>query len=160
ALAGGLALVVGVCVFALARSGATTAAAAQTCEPPERELAGVWDDAARAQIRESFAATQRPYADDAYRRIERALDAHTHEWMQRHREVCEATVVRHEQPVEVMAEQMLCLQRRLRRIAGLVTTLAQADGASLARAGGIGSSSRSWSTAGTNVTSSPGPTAT
>lgn len=110
---------------------------AQVCAAPERELVGVWDDGVRAQIRDSFAATQLGFAEQAYQRVERALDAHTHEWLRLHREVCEATLVRHEQSTELMNEQMLCLHRRLRRIGGLVNTLAQADATSVARAGDV-----------------------
>ncbi|HLT40784.1 MAG TPA: serine/threonine-protein kinase [Enhygromyxa sp.] len=108
---------------------------APACQASEQELVGVWDDAVRANIQRSFMATELPHADAAFRRIEQALDAHTREWAQFHREVCEATLVRHEQPVEDMAEQMLCLQRRLRRIAGLITALEQADASTIARAG-------------------------
>ncbi|MFO7562470.1 MAG: serine/threonine-protein kinase [Enhygromyxa sp.] len=108
---------------------------AQACEAPERELAGVWDDAVRVNIRRSFEATQLPHADAAFTRVEQALDAHTSEWSEVHREICEATLVRREQSVEDMAEQMLCLQRRLRRVAGLATSLERADASTLARSG-------------------------
>ena len=137
AIAAALTLTIAGTAFGVARLSTDGPATSEVCAAPERELVGVWDDAARAQIRESFAATQLPYADSAYRRIERALDAHTQEWLQLHREVCEATMVRNEQPVEVMAEQMLCLQRRLRRVGGLVSTLARADATSIARAGDV-----------------------
>lgn len=42
-------------------------------------------------------------------------------------------MVRREQSLEQMAEQMMCLQRRLRQLSGLVTTLARADSSSVAR---------------------------
>jgi tetratricopeptide (TPR) repeat protein len=120
--------------YALAQVAAEEAAP-YVCESPERELEGVWDDAARARLKQSFRATGLPFADTAYQRVEEGLDAHTREWAQLHREVCEATMIRHEQSLELMAEQMLCLQRHLRKIGGLVSALEQADAKSLARAG-------------------------
>jgi tetratricopeptide (TPR) repeat protein len=105
------------------------------CESPERELVGVWDDEVRATLEDSFRATQLPFADNAYRRIEQGLDGQTQEWVQLHHEVCEATMIRREQSLELMAEQTLCLQRHLRKIGGFVSALEQADAASIARAG-------------------------
>src|SRR5690606_42029342 len=103
----GLVVVTAGSALGLARLGSGSEPAL-ACQASEQELVGVWDDAVRANIQRSFMATELPHADAAFRRIEQALDAHTREWAQFHREDCEATLVRHEQPVEHMAEQMLC----------------------------------------------------
>jgi tetratricopeptide (TPR) repeat protein len=105
------------------------------CVAPERDLEGVWGESVQREIQQSFMATGLPYAEEAYDRVRLALDTHTSQWAKLHVEICEATVVRAEQPYEVMGEQMMCLQRRLRRVAGLTSALKQADAATVARAG-------------------------
>jgi eukaryotic-like serine/threonine-protein kinase len=109
--------------------------ASEACESPELELDGVWDPAVRAKIQRSFAATDLEFADEAFERVAAGLDGYTQEWTRLHREVCEATMVAKTQPVEAMAAQMLCLQRQLRRVAGITVTLEQADAKMIARAG-------------------------
>jgi tetratricopeptide (TPR) repeat protein len=104
------------------------------CESGEAKLEGVWDDDVRADVAASFHATEVPFAADAFERVTESLDAHTAQWARLHREVCEAALVRNEHSVEVMAEQMLCLDRRLRRIAGLTGALRRADASTVARA--------------------------
>jgi tetratricopeptide (TPR) repeat protein len=104
------------------------------CESGEAKLEDVWDDDVRADVAASFHATEVPFAADAFARVTESLDAHTAQWARLHREVCEATLVRNEHSVEVMAEQMLCLDRRLRRIAGLTGALRRADASTVARA--------------------------
>ncbi|MFT3711209.1 MAG: serine/threonine-protein kinase [Archangium sp.] len=55
-------------------------------------------------------------------------------WASLHRDVCEATRVRGEQPDQVLTVRMACLERRLLEVDGVLHVLATTDAASLPRA--------------------------
>jgi serine/threonine-protein kinase len=46
------------------------------CKGAERHLAGVWDGAQKAAVRLAFVGSKLPFAEDAYRGLERALDGY------------------------------------------------------------------------------------
>ncbi|EDM77349.1 serine/threonine kinase family protein [Plesiocystis pacifica SIR-1] len=127
-LAGALALAAAVLLTRDASSSA------QLCELPPDKLAGIWDVEVQRNIAESFRATDAPFADDALGRVRAGLDTHVQRWRDVNAEVCAATMVRGEVPLEVMAEQMQCLDRGLRRVAGLTAVLQQADAGTVAQA--------------------------
>ncbi len=120
--------------YTLAKFTNEDVAAPVACESGAAKLAGIWDESVRADVETGFHATEAPFAADAFERVAVVLDAHTSQWTRVHREVCEAALVHNEHSVEVMAEQMLCLERRLRRVAGLIGALRRADAATVARA--------------------------
>ena len=106
-------------VLALAAVGAAAAGVAirmsapgAQCRGGEAELAGVWDEPRRAAVRSAFEATRVPYADGAFREVERALDGYVATWVSMRRDACEATMVRGEQSGELMDLRMACLQER------------------------------------------------
>jgi tetratricopeptide (TPR) repeat protein len=100
---------------------------ALVCHGAARKLAGVWDDARRSTVHAAFAATQKPYAENAFRRVSQALDGYTGAWAAMHDDACEATRVRREQSEELLDLRMECLATRRQEIAADVDLLAAAD---------------------------------
>jgi len=124
----------------LASAVGVTALAAQRdakdllCSGSERKLAGVWDGARRERVRAAFAATGRPFAQTTFMRVAARLSERATAWAAMHRETCQATRLRGEQPEAVLGLRMTCLDQRLRELATLVDVLAAADGGVVERA--------------------------
>jgi tetratricopeptide (TPR) repeat protein/predicted Ser/Thr protein kinase len=97
------------------------------CEGGERELVGVWDDEVRTQVYDAFLATKAPYADNAWQGTAHHLDAYADAWVEMHREVCEASVVRKEESPELFGRKMVCLGQRLTELEQLTELLVDAD---------------------------------
>jgi tetratricopeptide (TPR) repeat protein/predicted Ser/Thr protein kinase len=97
------------------------------CEGGERELVGVWDDEIREQVHAAFLATKAPYAENAWEGTMHHLDAYADAWVQMHREVCEASVVRQEESPELFGRKMVCLGQRLTELEQLTELLVAAD---------------------------------
>ncbi len=97
------------------------------CEGAQEALATVWGPAQQAAIESAFLATDKPFAAAAWKRVRRTLDVYTAEWVTTRTTACEATRVRHEQPEEVLARRMHCLDGRLAEVAALTQLFARAD---------------------------------
>jgi serine/threonine protein kinase/tetratricopeptide (TPR) repeat protein len=129
----GVALVAGLlgAGFGLARASNEVS---DPCTLPSDQFVGVWDEARRAEVEAAFTATGVPFADESFEQVADGLDQKIAHWSAVRREVCHATLVEAEVPVEQMSEQLLCLDRRLRSIAGLSEALTKADAEIVARA--------------------------
>ncbi|MDI1434625.1 tetratricopeptide repeat protein [Polyangium sorediatum] len=106
----------------------------RVCRGAEEKLAGVWDDARRAAVRDAFGASKEPFAPVALGQVERALDAQAAAWVAGHVDACEATRVRGEQAESVLALRMACLDLRAKELKALVDIFSEADGATVGRA--------------------------
>src|SRR5262249_41620812 len=98
------------------------------CKGAEESLTGIWDSARQDAIHRAFLATGKPYAEDAFRGMKRALDLQTQAWVAMNTDACRATRVRKEQSEAVLDLRMGCLQRRLEEMQALTDLFAQADG--------------------------------
>jgi len=107
---------------------------AQRCTGAAQQLAGVWDDARRAAVKDAIVGIGKSYADDVWARTERGLDGYATDWMAMHTEACEATTVRGEQSHEVLDLRMQCLRRANQVLGATVDALASADAEVVARA--------------------------
>jgi tetratricopeptide (TPR) repeat protein len=104
---------------------ARRSAAETACRGAERELAGVWDEARKAEVERAFRALpEAPYAEASLRSVRRILDAYADRWTRTHVDVCEATGVHGEQSEALFAERMACLLERRRELGALVEELA------------------------------------
>ena len=117
ALLGGAAVIVG-----LQMRGAT-----DPCSGTEAELAGAWDAPTKEAIKTRLLAAKVPYAADAWRGVEKALDAYASTWTQARRAACEATRVNGEQTEQVLALRDQCLDGRASELRALTTALTTAD---------------------------------
>jgi tetratricopeptide (TPR) repeat protein len=106
----------------------------RACVGQAEDLAGVWDAETSTQVEQSFAATGAAFSEVAWARVQTTLDDYASRWTELRKEACEATLVREEQSIEVMSERMLCLDRRLQRVAGVTRLFAAADRAIVERA--------------------------
>jgi tetratricopeptide (TPR) repeat protein/predicted Ser/Thr protein kinase len=97
------------------------------CDGGERELVGVWDDDVREQVHAAFLETKAPYAENAWQGTALHLDTYADAWVEMHREVCEASVVRQEESPELFGRKMVCLGQRLTELEQLTELLVEAD---------------------------------
>ncbi|MCH9682158.1 MAG: tetratricopeptide repeat protein, partial [Deltaproteobacteria bacterium] len=97
------------------------------CSGAEQHLAGIWDDARRAEVETAIVASGPSYAQGVWERTQDDLDHYTEAWRGAHVEACEATVVRAEQSPRILDLRMQCLQRAARQLHATVDTLAAAD---------------------------------
>jgi tetratricopeptide (TPR) repeat protein len=95
------------------------AGAAELCKGTERALVGVWDPPIKQHVHSAFSATKKPYAEQAFTGLERALDHYVAEWTTATVGNCEATRIRGEQTEKIQAIRQLCLDQRLEEIRSL-----------------------------------------
>jgi tetratricopeptide (TPR) repeat protein/tRNA A-37 threonylcarbamoyl transferase component Bud32 len=121
---GALAVAVGLAVaLAFGRPAADEGA----CRGLERHLEGVWDAGATEAVREAFAGSGVPFAEESFARVRALLDERAARWVAMREEACEATRVAGEQSEEVLELRMACLDRRLRELDEVVRVLRHAD---------------------------------
>jgi tetratricopeptide (TPR) repeat protein/predicted Ser/Thr protein kinase len=99
----------------------------RVCQGAERELAGVWDDARRAQVRAAFQRSGSRYADAALATVERTLDGYARSWLAMHLDACESAHVRREQSQELLDLRMTCLADRRTELRTLSDLFVAAD---------------------------------
>jgi tetratricopeptide (TPR) repeat protein/predicted Ser/Thr protein kinase len=121
-VAGVLAVTGGLAVFGLVRRPA----AAPTCDGGRARLAQVWSPAGAATVRDTLAATGRPFAGEIADRVVAGMDRYAGRWSAMHRDACEAALVRREQSATLFDLRMGCLERRLGGLDGLARELARA----------------------------------
>ncbi|MEM9455279.1 MAG: serine/threonine-protein kinase [Myxococcota bacterium] len=97
------------------------------CSGARSQLAGVWDDARRADVERGLRESSLPYAVAVWERVAPRLDAYVDVWVEQHTEVCEATAVRREQSHEVMDRRMRCLHRAKIELSAVSGQLVTAD---------------------------------
>jgi len=105
------------------------AARSQRCSGAQAQLAGVWDDARREEVRAAVLGVGASYAKAAWLRSASTLDAYAEAWTVMHAETCEATTVRGEQSSEVMDLRMACLHRAKMELSAATGVLGSADAA-------------------------------
>ncbi len=97
------------------------------CAGASAQLEGIWDEARRQQVEASMLGTAAASATDAWARVATRLDGYASTWMDRYTEVCEATVIRQEQPEAARRLRVRCLETRRIALRAVVDVLAQAD---------------------------------
>ena len=103
------------------------AGAEDACSGSEAELAGIWDDARRAEVDAAIRGTAVAHVEDTAPRVRERLDAYAGAWVEQHRAACTATHVRKDQSHELLDLRMACLMGRRGRLQALVDVLAIAD---------------------------------
>lgn len=97
----------------------------QLCGGAERQLEGVWDAPTRERVRQAFASTG--VSPRLFDGAAAALDAYAGQLVAQHRDACEATRIRGEQPEGVLGLRMSCLEARRKELGALSSLLAGAD---------------------------------
>ncbi len=102
-------------------------AAAPLCSGGPGEMGAVWGEPQRRAVHIGFDGTGAPFAADAFRSVERGLDAYSQAWVADYTQACEATRVRGEQSEKLLDQRMLCLDQRKKEVAALVALFSRAD---------------------------------
>jgi eukaryotic-like serine/threonine-protein kinase len=97
------------------------------CQGAAERLTGVWDGDRKRAAHAAFVAVDKPYAEDAYQRVERVLDAYAAGWTTMQTESCKATRIRGEQSAELLDLRTACLDRRLDELRAETDLFAHAD---------------------------------
>ncbi|MEX1368890.1 MAG: serine/threonine-protein kinase [Nannocystaceae bacterium] len=119
--AGGTVVVAG--GLALASLGRQDPAAG--CPDAAASLARAWDPSRRAELRQALVATEVPYASDTADRVQSQLDGYASRWALAHAEVCEDRPATADRGAD-RGRQLVCLERRLRRMQTVVDRLTDA----------------------------------
>jgi serine/threonine protein kinase/tetratricopeptide (TPR) repeat protein len=128
--AGALALVVAVW---LGVAGAARDAAA-VCSGARAQLAGVWDAERQAAVASAMQATGLSFAVDTWNRTRAEVDRYAGAWVAAYTDACEDTAVRREQPEDIRARRVLCLDERRQALRSLTELLSQADATAVEKA--------------------------
>ncbi len=99
----------------------------QVCAGFEQRLVGVWDAPKKKELHQAILSTGVPWADSAWKGVERSLDAWTQEWLRASRTACEDGRLRHTDTEEVYEYKTACLESRLQRLSALSRLFATAD---------------------------------
>ena len=110
---------------------------AALCDGGSSRLATVWNPAREAALARHFDGL---HGGRTWGGIHRSIEQQSAAWLSMHKEACEATRVKGEQPDGVLAVRMECLDRRLIEIEALTAVLATTDAESLSNAVQAGSS--------------------
>jgi tetratricopeptide (TPR) repeat protein/tRNA A-37 threonylcarbamoyl transferase component Bud32 len=133
-IAGGAVAAAGALVFGAQRAADSKRA---FCAAAPDKLSAAWELPSRhgqseglrhSAVRKAFAATGKPYAQDAIRGVMKFLDDYAEKWAAIYRDACEATHVRGEQSEEVLDLRMGCLNDRLNGMRALTDVFAGATG--------------------------------
>ncbi len=120
---------VGVAIVVAVVAGIAVARASRPppCGGAAGALAGVWDDAARAEVTRAFRASGNANAEPMLARVQGALDQYAKEWADMSTDACLATRVRGEQSDEALDLRTACLRGRLDDARALAELLRHAD---------------------------------
>jgi eukaryotic-like serine/threonine-protein kinase len=94
---------------------------APDCGGAAARLAGVWDDARKAEVRAAFAGTALTFAEDTFSRVAARIDQYARGWVDMHEEACRATRVEGRQSDTLLDLRMECLGRRRSELHALTT---------------------------------------
>ncbi len=108
--------------------------AADPCGSAGAAIEQTWNDDARAQLRERFAATGVAFAASTERSVERVLDGYARQWKEASVAACRDTHVRHVQSEDVLDRRTACLERLRLELGEVVALMHDADEAILANA--------------------------
>lgn len=114
-------------VAAIVLSSALHPAKVAMCVGLDRELAGVWDDAVRADVARGLRATGHKNAEATIARVVPALDGYVKGWTLMSVDACEDARVRGTQSMEALDLRTTCLDRRVKEIRATTRILAAAD---------------------------------
>ena len=119
---GGAGAAIGVGLWSLTQLGAADG----TCGDASARLVEVWDDGARAELHEAFAATGHEYAADLASRVETELDGYVEAWGSVYADACEAR--REGEESDLLFElRMRCLEERRSELSAFVQILHSPD---------------------------------
>ncbi len=118
----------------LVAGGRELGATNSQCADTDRHLVDIWTADTRTELRERFAATNQPYAEQAWKNSADTLDVYASNWVAMRTEACEATHIHGEQSDSLLDRRMACLDGKLRSLAATTELLREANPAVILRA--------------------------
>jgi serine/threonine protein kinase/tetratricopeptide (TPR) repeat protein len=112
-----------VCV-ALASLVSVLQRATLPCEQAQHGLHGIWDPAQQQRVGDAILATGHPGAPHTWTIVRREIDHYADDWTHASMQACEATLVHHDQSVDVLERRQRCLTRRRSALRDRVELLA------------------------------------
>jgi tetratricopeptide (TPR) repeat protein/predicted Ser/Thr protein kinase len=103
------------------------------CEAGSRRLGDAWTDDARSEIQTAVDRVDKDYATAAWSRAIEPMTAYATAWGAAYREACEATHLRHEQPIAMLHKRAACLDQRRIAFVRVIDMLRELDEASALR---------------------------
>jgi eukaryotic-like serine/threonine-protein kinase len=97
------------------------------CDEAERTAAASWTDEIASDVRERFVASGSPAAEDAFARVDGAVEARLRTWTELRVDACKS-LVRDPARIDDIGPRIVCLDRALGRLAGVIELLSAADG--------------------------------
>ncbi|MEM9493408.1 MAG: hypothetical protein AAGC55_29945, partial [Myxococcota bacterium] len=128
-----LAAAAGVTLLVVTALWAASWAEPDPCGEAGRTVDEIWNPAVADTVRTAIMGTGSSYAEDTWIRIKERLDRYTDDLRAERGEICEATHVRRDQPMQLSVLRGICLDRRERFMRAAVTRFAQIDVATLER---------------------------
>jgi tetratricopeptide (TPR) repeat protein len=104
------------------------------CVDVAQEVAGLWDDARRAEVRDAFTATKVPYAAASFTAIDGALTDYLGAWTRSRAQACDATYVHGTKDRPLHERNMACLDQRRTIVDAAIDELARIDADTIAGA--------------------------
>ncbi|KIG18720.1 Serine/threonine kinase PKN8 [Enhygromyxa salina] len=101
--------------------------APEVCTNGELIMAETWSPSRASAAEQAVLATQLGHAADTWTRLVPELDLWSRNWVEAHRDTCEATELHRGQSSELMQLRMRCLDRQRRVFAVLLADLEAAD---------------------------------
>ncbi len=124
---GGVVLGVGVMTSVVTWAATGGDDAAEACVGLERQLEGVWDDAARAEVTGAIEGTGLDYAPRVAATTVQLLDDYTSRWVSMAADACGAALVAQDDDESEHLRRQLCLDQRLAEVDALVDALREPD---------------------------------
>ncbi len=122
-----LSAIAGVAVWQAQRS-------ASACAPSDAAFDGVWDQARRAELEQTFVATGAPHAAQTFAATADIIDAWTDTWVEQQVAACETRRTQGAEFEEVYADRRACLDMRQGELRSLLAVLGGASRIQLDRA--------------------------
>ena len=101
--------------------------AAVSCDSGAKQVAQVWNSAARKSLLDRFAKAAGQSAQESALRLEPAIDDFATRWAAGHKDACEATHVRGAQSAALLDKRMLCLQTRLGSLERFIQSISESE---------------------------------
>ncbi|HUS31394.1 MAG TPA: tetratricopeptide repeat protein [Kofleriaceae bacterium] len=105
----------------LLMGGRHQAATEDVCGGGTKRVSAVWDDKRRASLASAFSAIG---GDDVWKQLDTIVSRYAQTWALHHRDICSASLVRHEQSSELYDLRMRCMDGRLADFDALLTRIA------------------------------------
>ncbi len=99
----------------------------QLCTGSEKRLNNVWDKLTRERLKATFLATGAPFAPDAWKGVETALDTYAKSWIGAATEACEAARLHKTDTEDDYQLKVVCLESRLQHLKTITHLLEAAD---------------------------------